>query len=187
MAVIDDRTPDVNGDHDQSKSSSTSPTYINPSPVYEESISFDSQDVTTRLPPLTLASGPPISIEGSIGGIGVLDPPDDPRLRAVFLGFPVSVHPLRVPNARAHFTPSITHSIIDFRFLRLSGLLHQMTPLRGGIDKVELALPSGELANVIGWADVTFDAQGYEFHQRCWVLELDSPVDIQLGTDWVTA
>lgn len=43
------------------------------------------------------------------------------------------------------------------------------------------------MADVFGWVDVIFDAQGYEFIQRCWVLKLDAPVDIQLGLDWAAA
>ncbi|KAK7680374.1 hypothetical protein QCA50_016614 [Cerrena zonata] len=178
------------GNHDQPKSSSftlASVSLHKRGGGGDEGDEYEKVDVISRLPPLIPASGPPIEFEGSLGGIGMPDPPDDLRLRAVYLGFPVSVHPLRVPNARAHFTPTTSYSIIDFRFLRLSGLLHQMTPLRDGMDKVELTSPGGEIADVFGWVDIIFDAQGYEFNQRCWVLPMEAPIEIQLGLDWAAA
>lgn len=187
-AKVVPHTDGQNGDHHQNNSFTIASVSLHErGGGGDEGDEYERIDVASRLPPLTPASGPPIEFEGSLGGIGMPDPPDDLRLRAVYLGFPVSVHPLRVPNARAHFTPTTSYSVIDFRFLRLSGLLHQMTPIRDGIDKVELASPNGEIADVFGWVDIIFDAQGYEFSQRCWVLAMDAPVEIQLGLDWAAA
>lgn len=59
---------------------------------------------------------------------------DDPRLKAVSMGFPIMVHPLRIPNTRAQVSSGSTYSVIDFRFVRLAGFLHQMVPLRPQVD-----------------------------------------------------
>lgn len=104
----------------------------------------------------------------------------DPRLVAMSMGFPVSVHPLRISNTRAQFSSG--ESVIDFKFLRLAGLLHKMTPLREGRDDVRLTATDGtEIRTVYGYIDVTFDAHGYEFEDRFWVIDIAFPVEMQIG------
>ena len=148
---------------------------------------FPSYDhLYTRLPPLCPATGPPLNVEGLVGGVS--DPfIQDPRLLAVSMGFPISVHPLRIPNTRANISSATTYSVIDFRFVRLAGLAHKMIPLRPDVDKVRLrSILSGSPGKVVGWVNVAFDALGYEFEQRCWVVELGLPIEMMLGMDWLT-
>ena len=141
-----------------------------------------------RLPPLRPATGAPIKIEGRVGGAQLINEHDDPRLKAMSMGFPISIHPLRVSNARAQFSSASSHSIIDFRFVRLAGLLHQMIPLRSRVDTVKLTpIYGGSPLHVLGYVNVLFDALGFEFKQKCWVTDIDLPFDIQLGIDWVEA
>ncbi|CAL1710240.1 unnamed protein product [Somion occarium] len=139
----------------------------------------------SRLPSLKPAAGPPIIFEGMVGGAMFVNPELDPRLHAVSMGFPISVHPLRLPNTRAQFASGSTVSVIDYRFLRLSGLLHEMVPLRPGVDQAKLLNNDGSrIAQVWGKVEVVFDAQGYEFKETCWVINIGFPVDIQFGIDW---
>lgn len=140
--------------------------------------------INCQLPPLVPPSGPPIRFEGTIGGTMMAPVEEDPRIQAVSMGFPISVHPLRIPNTRAQHSSGSTHSVIDFDFLRLSGLLHTMVPLRVGVDDVKLRNNSRGLIDIKGYVDLVFDACGFEFEQRCWVMRLGFPLDIQLGHDW---
>ncbi|KAK7680375.1 hypothetical protein QCA50_016615 [Cerrena zonata] len=143
--------------------------------------------LNSRLPLLRSAVGPPLHVEGTIGG-AMTHEIGDRRLEAVSMGFPISVHPLRIPNTRAQVSTASSHSVIDFRFVRLAGLLHEMTLLRPDVDDVKLSALLGNTSiEVLGWVDVTFDALGYEFKQSCWVIRLFFPVEIQLGTDWLSA
>ena len=131
-----------------------------------------------RLPALKAASGPPLYVEGTVGGNMVISS-GDPRLASVNMGFPVLVHPLRIPNARALVANGV--SVIDYKFLRISGLIHKMIPLRG-IDDVHLfTMDDQKIKDVYGRVTVTFDAQGYEFEHEFWVIDLALPVDMQLG------
>lgn len=137
----------------------------------------------SRLPPLAQPTGPSIRFSGILGGVFMPSCDDDPRLAPMGDGFPVSVHPLRIPNARIQHSTASTHSVIDFTFVRLSGLLHKMVPLRRDVDQVKLTGIFGNPAKILGYVDVLFDAFGYEFEQRCWVLK-DLHHEIQLGGDW---
>lgn len=144
------------------------------------------QYLELRLPPLRPATGPPLNIQGMVGGL-MMREISDVRLEAVSRGFPISVHPIHIPNTRAQLSTASTHSVIDFRFVRLAGLLHNMVLLRPEVDNVVLKGPMGSPLDVLGWVDVTFDALGYQFRQKCWVINLSFPVEIQLGMDWVSA
>lgn len=137
-----------------------------------------------QLPPLARPSGPPIKIEGLIGGSFIAPTGGDPRILAVSMGFPISIHPLRVPNTRTQHSSGSTHSVINLDFVRIAGLLHTMAPLRHGIDDVKLESRAGSLIDIKGYVDVVFDAFGFEFEQRCWVMRLGFPLELQLGNDW---
>ncbi|THH32855.1 hypothetical protein EUX98_g1323 [Antrodiella citrinella] len=140
-----------------------------------------------RLPPLARAGGPSTShVEGAIGGMVALYTATDPRVQAVSLGFPISIHPLRTPNARGSISTGSDESALDFRFLRLAGLLHKMIPLRDGVDDVRMqALDGSPVAPIYGRVTVVFDVQGYEFEHTFWVVNLGVPVDMQLGSDFL--
>ncbi|KAJ3480611.1 hypothetical protein NLI96_g8218 [Meripilus lineatus] len=142
--------------------------------------------VPCQLPPLRPPTGPPIKTGGFIGGAFVVPTDQDPRTFAVSMGFPVSIHPLRIPNTRAQHSSGSSHSVIDYKFVRLAGLIHTMVPLRRGIDDVNLVGLSGGNIDVKGYVDIIFDALGYEFEQRCWVMDLGFPLELQLGGDWAT-
>ncbi|KAK7680376.1 hypothetical protein QCA50_016616 [Cerrena zonata] len=146
-------------------------------------VAREAEIIASRLPLLRAATGPPIMVQGSIGGFITMWEDDDPRLKSVSMGFPASVHPLCSPNTRAQLSTGSSHSIIDFRFTRLCGLVHEMTPLRPGIDRVTLQGMLGPPMEVFGWVDVAFDILGYEFKHKCWVVDLHLPVEIQLGMD----
>lgn len=107
---------------------------------------------------------------------------DDTRIDAVKYGFAVAVHPLRLPNTRALFSTASSVSAINFSFVRIAGLLGDMVPLRPGIDNVRIDGAS----RVFGYVDVLFDTWGFEFRQRCWVINIGSSqfVDMILGFDW---
>ncbi|EPQ51759.1 hypothetical protein GLOTRDRAFT_122974 [Gloeophyllum trabeum ATCC 11539] len=139
--------------------------------------------------PLRPAAGPPLVVKESIGGALVQDPTRDPRLSAILPGsmsFAISVHPLHIPNARAMWSTASSTSIIDWRFVRLAGLLPQMVPLRHGIDRVTLTgIMGASPMKVFGRVDVLFDALGYEFELPCWVTDIGFPVEMVLGNDWV--
>lgn len=98
------------------------------------------------------------------------------------VGFPVSIHPLRIPNTRAQTAAG--DSVIDFKFLRLAGLLHKMIPLRPDVDDVVFTNVDGSpVKDVYGRVTVTFDAHGYEFEHEFWVMDLGLPIEMQIGQD----
>lgn len=134
-----------------------------------------------RLPNLERPGGNPLRFEGTVGGTMTADPSADPRLVAMSMGFPVSIHPLRIPNTRAQTAGGV--SVIDYKFLRLSGLLHKMIPLRSGVDDVKLRNVDGSaIRKIYGRVAVTFDAHGFEFQDHMfWVMDLGFPVEMQLG------
>lgn len=142
-----------------------------------------------RLPRLGSSGGSPLRFEGTVGGTMTASPVADPRLVAMSMGFPVSIHPLRIPNTRAQTAAGV--SVIDYKFLRLSGLLHKMTPfrkmtpLRSGQDDVKLRNVDGSaIRKVYGRVAVTFDAHGFEFQDHMfWVIDLGFPVEMQLGQE----
>ncbi|TFK52980.1 hypothetical protein OE88DRAFT_1656710 [Heliocybe sulcata] len=137
-------------------------------------------------------TGPPLVVKEVIGGTVLEDPARDPRITAILPGlttFSVSVHPLHLANTRAMWTSTSSTSIIDWRFVRLAGLLPKMVPLRHGVDRVELEpFPGGSggtTMHVYGRVDVLFDAHGYEFNMPCWVTDISFPLEIILGNDWL--
>ncbi|THH32854.1 hypothetical protein EUX98_g1322 [Antrodiella citrinella] len=140
--------------------------------------------VLDRLPPLIPAQGPPLHFEGIAGGATTIALDSDPRVEAVRSGFPISIHPLRLPNTRGRFAAGV--SLLDFRFLRIAGLLHKMVPLREGVDEVVIKmLIGGGDVKIHGRVTVVFDAQGYEFEHTFWVTNLGfNPFEMQLGDDF---
>ncbi|EMD36925.1 hypothetical protein CERSUDRAFT_95197 [Gelatoporia subvermispora B] len=141
--------------------------------------------IRARLPELVPATGPPLAVEESFTAVSAVPAGQDPRLTAVSMGFPISVHPLRLPNSRGTLSTGSTTSLIDTRCVRLAGLLARMVPIRP-IDEVHIStLFGGQHMNVFGRVDVTFDAFGFEFSTPCWVVNLGLPVDIALGMDWL--
>ncbi|KAI0049535.1 hypothetical protein FA95DRAFT_861355 [Auriscalpium vulgare] len=113
------------------------------------------------------------------------DPMTDVRLRLVSLGFPIAMRRENVFNARAAHSAHSTTSIVDVRFVRLAGLLQQMTPLRI-IDRVEIReVGTGRPYRVYGRVSVPFNAGRWAFDVLCWVVDLSSPVEILLGNDWL--
>ncbi|KZT28294.1 hypothetical protein NEOLEDRAFT_1129672 [Neolentinus lepideus HHB14362 ss-1] len=141
-------------------------------------------------PQITLMqpTGPPLEVEESIGGMIADDPSRDPRISAILpdvASFTISVHPLHLPNSRAMFSSASSTSVIDWRFVRLAGLLPKMVPIRDGVDRVDLrSLYGGGPMRVYGRVDVLFDAHGYEFEQPFWVTDIGFPVEMVLGVDW---
>lgn len=129
----------------------------------------------------------------------------DPRLKAVSLGFPFSLRPRNIPNARAIFSSSSTTSVVDYRFIRFAGLIPSMRPLRHSIDRVFLTqlgptvpivpIPIADRStsappnqyHVYGRVLVPFDAGQWSFVQECWVIDLPAglPLDMILGMDWM--
>lgn len=174
LRVVD---PDTDEERTVGRDSSEDEVYVGGGEVFAPTTGC-------RLPTLYSPTGPPIIFSGLIGGAFAVPPNEDPSTFAVSMGFPVSVHPLRIPNTRADHSSASTHSVIDFRFVRLAGLLHTMVPLRRGVDDVELKDVAGGTVDVKGYVDIIFDALGYEFEQRCWVIDLGCPLELQLGDDW---
>ncbi|TCD59855.1 hypothetical protein EIP91_011291 [Steccherinum ochraceum] len=137
-----------------------------------------------RLPKLVQPTGPALNVDTVAGG-AITVAHDDPRIEAMGIGFPVSVHPLRLPNTRAHFATGA--SIVDFRFVRIAGLLHKMVPLRKGVDHVSIGtMAAGSQLRAYGRLRLVFDAQGYEFEHQFWVTDIGFPVELQLGGDFMT-
>lgn len=134
-------------------------------PIYGGNVREKREKVLTetarsRLPPLTYPRGAPLRVTGIIGGATVIDSGTDIRLTAMSTGFPISVHPLRLPNTRAQFSTGSSESIVDFRFVRIAGLLHKLIPLRDGVDKVVLTtIFSNDPLEVYGHVTFVFDAQ----------------------------
>lgn len=62
----------------------------------------------------------------------------DARLKAVSLGFPISLRPRSIPNARAIFSSDSSTSVVDYRFIRFAGLIPSMRPVRPSIDRVSI-------------------------------------------------
>ncbi|TCD63451.1 hypothetical protein EIP91_005392 [Steccherinum ochraceum] len=136
-----------------------------------------------RLPTLPPLRGPPVHFHGIVGGVRPSNPYSDSRLVSMSMGFPVSVHPLRLPNTRAQITSGV--SVIDYNFLRIAGLIHKMTPVRADVDNVELT-KSGDQTKVLqvyGRVVVTFDAEGYEFEHKFWVIDMGLPLEMQLSEE----
>ncbi|KAI0313877.1 hypothetical protein OF83DRAFT_1086027 [Amylostereum chailletii] len=128
------------------------------------------------------------------GDIGVLHMEDlgiwsaDPRLEAVSLGFAISIGNLRGLNARAMYAAASSDSVVDYRFVRLVGLLAKMMPLRPMCDKVALReVGTGREYKVYGQVDVPFIAgeRGFKFKMPCWVVDVAAPVEVVLGQDWL--
>ncbi|PSR74718.1 hypothetical protein PHLCEN_2v9597 [Hermanssonia centrifuga] len=150
------------------------------------------RELRSLMPPLAPANGRPIVLSATVGSITMLEMPgEDPRVQAISHGFPISVHPLRLPNSRALFSNLSSVSVVDYGFVRLAGLLHEMVPLRHEIDKVEIKDFHSDFTYVVyGYVTILFDAGGFEFEEKCWVVNLmraSQFVDLIVGMDWLTA
>lgn len=154
--------------------------FVNWEDIDERATDPDIAAAHRRLPNLASAEGPPLEISGTVGGNMVVDPDLDHRLVAMSKGFPVSIHPLRTPNTRAQLAAG--ESVVDFKFLRLAGLLAKMVPLRTGVDKVHLhTIDGAEIRRIYGRVRIVFDAAGFEFEHEFWVMDIGFPVEMQLG------
>ncbi|GBE83365.1 hypothetical protein BKA93DRAFT_256186 [Sparassis latifolia] len=147
----------------------------------------DPEDAAARalLPqPLPVQHGVPLFVRERIGGAMAMTESRDPRLIQMSMGFPISVHPIRIPNTRGMWSSASSTSVVDVNFVRLAGILHRMLPLRL-VDDVQLSGVFGGNMKVYGRVDVSFDAYGFEFNVPCWVTDLGFPVEILLGSDWM--
>ncbi|THG94151.1 hypothetical protein EW026_g7263 [Hermanssonia centrifuga] len=150
------------------------------------------RELRSLMPPLAPANGRPIVLSATVGSITMLEMPgEDPRVQAISHDFPISVHPLRLPNSRALFSNLSSVSVVDYGFVRLAGLLHEMVPLRHEIDKVEIKDFHSDFTYVVyGYVTILFDAGEFEFEEKCWVVNLmraSQFVDLIVGMNWLTA
>lgn len=142
--------------------------------------------------------GPPLDVHETIGYIHMHPSANadhdglDARLKAVSLGFPISLRPRNIPNARGIFSSASSTSAVDYRFVRFSGLIPSMRPLRPSLDRVSLVQLGARSSNsshyhIYGRVTVPFDAGQWSFEQECWVVDLPPglPVDLILGMDWM--
>ncbi|KAA1471983.1 hypothetical protein DENSPDRAFT_838104 [Dentipellis sp. KUC8613] len=108
----------------------------------------------------------------------------DLRLRSVSLGFAISIPNRANLNARATFSKKSAVSVVDYRFVRLIGLLTKMHPLRP-CDKIQLRkIGARGFYTPYGAVVIPFRAGKWTFNMRCWVIDIPVPVEIVLGQDW---